>query len=61
MCSSDLSLGIAVYPEDGTTKDALLTAADSSMYTKKKAKHFGQQATALSISQVGIECIPSLT
>jgi diguanylate cyclase (GGDEF)-like protein len=55
------SLGIAVYPDDGTTRDALLTAADSSMYTKKKAKHFGQQATALSISQVGIECIPSLT
>jgi diguanylate cyclase (GGDEF)-like protein len=55
------SLGIAVYPEDGTTKDALLTAADSSMYTKKKAKHFGQPATALSISQVSIECIPSLT
>ena len=59
--NGEASLGVAVYPDDGTTRDALLTAADSSMYTKKKAKHFGQQATVLSISQVGIECIPSLT
>ncbi|MGA2653383.1 MAG: GGDEF domain-containing protein [Terracidiphilus sp.] len=34
------SLGVAVYPEDGTTRDALLTAADSSMYMAKKAKRF---------------------
>jgi diguanylate cyclase (GGDEF)-like protein len=40
------SLGIAVYPEDGTTRDALLTAADSSMYVTKKAKHACQQTTA---------------
>jgi diguanylate cyclase (GGDEF)-like protein len=59
--NGEASLGVAVYPDEGTTRDALLTAADSSMYTKKKAKHFGQQATVLSISQVGIECIPSLT
>jgi diguanylate cyclase (GGDEF)-like protein len=39
------SLGIAVYPEDGTTTDILLTAADSSMYTTKKAKRVRQQAT----------------
>jgi len=34
----DASLGVAVYPENGTTRDALLTAADSSMYAAKKAK-----------------------
>ena len=42
----EASLGVAVYPEDGTTRDALLTAADSSMYKTKKAKRVGQQATA---------------
>jgi diguanylate cyclase (GGDEF)-like protein len=40
------SLGVAVYPEDGTTRDALLTAGDSSMYMAKKAKRVGQQVTA---------------
>jgi diguanylate cyclase (GGDEF)-like protein len=33
------SLGIALYPEDGNTKDALLHAADSGMY---KAKNIGR-------------------
>lgn len=29
------SLGIAIYPEDGTTRDALLTKADTAMYGSK--------------------------
>ena len=29
------SIGIAVFPEDATTKDALLIAADSAMYVAK--------------------------
>jgi len=32
------STGVAVYPEDGTTKDALLHAADARMYAAKHAK-----------------------
>jgi diguanylate cyclase (GGDEF)-like protein len=31
------SLGIALYPEDATTKDSLLSAADNAMYTAKQA------------------------
>jgi diguanylate cyclase (GGDEF)-like protein len=31
------SVGIAMYPEDGAGRDALLTAADASMYKKKYA------------------------
>jgi len=33
------SIGIAVYPEDGATKDALLSAADAAMYAVKTARH----------------------
>jgi diguanylate cyclase (GGDEF)-like protein len=29
------SVGIAFYPEDGTTKDSLLSAADAAMYVNK--------------------------
>jgi diguanylate cyclase (GGDEF)-like protein len=32
------SVGIALYPEDGATRDALLNAADAAMYTSKNAK-----------------------
>jgi diguanylate cyclase (GGDEF)-like protein len=32
------SMGIALYPEDGATKDDLLNAADSAMYSVKHAK-----------------------
>jgi diguanylate cyclase (GGDEF)-like protein len=33
------SVGIALYPEDGATRDDLLNAADAAMYTAKNAKH----------------------
>jgi GGDEF domain-containing protein len=32
------SFGIACYPEDGSTKDALLTSADAAMYVFKRSK-----------------------
>jgi GGDEF domain-containing protein len=31
------SIGIALYPEDGTTKDSLLSMADSAMYVIKQS------------------------
>jgi len=49
------SVGIALYPEDGTTKDALLNAADAAMYVNKQtrrdssggpANHRGPELTA---------------
>lgn len=32
------SIGIAMYPDDGTTKDSLLSAADASMYVAKQTR-----------------------
>ncbi|MGD0522037.1 MAG: GGDEF domain-containing protein [Terracidiphilus sp.] len=37
------SVGIALYPQDGATKDSLLNAADATMYAAKNTKrHIGQ-------------------
>ena len=33
------SIGIALYPEDATTADSLLSAADGAMYAEKNARH----------------------
>jgi diguanylate cyclase (GGDEF)-like protein len=38
------SLGIALYPEDGATKDSLLSAADAAMYVAKHIKRQGGTA-----------------
>ena len=35
------SIGLALSPEDGTTKDALLNAADAAMYVEKRMKQGG--------------------
>jgi len=35
------SIGIALYPEDGATRDSLLTAADAAMYAVKNRKRKG--------------------
>jgi diguanylate cyclase (GGDEF)-like protein len=32
------SVGVAIYPEDGSTKDSLLSKADAAMYVRKHAK-----------------------
>jgi diguanylate cyclase (GGDEF)-like protein len=39
------SIGIALYPEDGSTKDSLLSAADAAMYVTKHIKQ-GEGETA---------------
>jgi diguanylate cyclase (GGDEF)-like protein len=39
------SLGLAIFPEDGSTKDSLLTASDAAMYV---SKHTKQQLTGIS-------------
>jgi GGDEF domain-containing protein len=31
-------VGLALYPEDGATKDSLLSAADAAMYVEKNIK-----------------------
>jgi diguanylate cyclase (GGDEF)-like protein len=40
------SIGYALYPEDGATKDALLNAADASMYAIKNSRHQAEKTTA---------------
>jgi diguanylate cyclase (GGDEF)-like protein len=40
------SVGFALYPEDGATKDSLLSAADAAMYVSKNAK---RQIGAISV------------
>ena len=40
------SIGVAVYPEDGATKDALLNAADNSMYAVKNSKRHAEENPA---------------
>jgi diguanylate cyclase (GGDEF)-like protein len=40
------SIGVALYPEDGVTRDDLLNAADAAMYAVKKAKHQKEKSAA---------------
>jgi diguanylate cyclase (GGDEF)-like protein len=40
------SLGVALYPEDGASREALMKLADSNMYAKKKAKRVDQHGAA---------------
>ena len=40
------SIGFALYPEDGNTKDSLLSFADAAMYTIKKRKHRAELSAA---------------
>jgi diguanylate cyclase (GGDEF)-like protein len=40
------SIGLALYPDDGATKDALLNAADASMYAIKNSRHQAEKTPA---------------
>ena len=40
------SIGFALYPEDGNTKDSLLSVADAAMYAIKKRKHQAELSAA---------------
>ena len=45
------SVGVAVYPEDGATKDSLLRAADAAMYAAKNGKRQVAEAEVLEAPQ----------
>ena len=49
------SIGIALYPEDATTRDGLLTAADAAMYVEK---HIRKSGTKLRAGQTDTERTP---
>jgi GGDEF domain-containing protein len=36
-------LGIAIYPEDGVSKDTLFKTADAAMYSSKNASRRGER------------------
>jgi GGDEF domain-containing protein len=38
MIHGEASIGVALFPEDGVTKDNLLSAGDAAMYAVKRAK-----------------------
>ena len=46
------SIGIAIYPADGVTDDALLSVADAEMYGKKRQKHRGSGMPAFGITRM---------
>jgi diguanylate cyclase (GGDEF)-like protein len=41
-----VSMGFALFPEDGSHKDSLLSAADAAMYVDKKIKKEARQNVA---------------
>jgi diguanylate cyclase len=41
LCAIGLSMGISVFPANGSTADALLTAADTAMYRVKNSRRNG--------------------
>jgi diguanylate cyclase (GGDEF)-like protein len=50
-CSA--SVGVAIYPEDGTTRDTLLSAADAAMYAAKNGKNQASAKGAAVQSKTG--------
>jgi len=51
-----VSVGIALYPEDGTTRESLLSAADAAMYVVKQTrKQVGKPSSGSRNSVVAVE------
>ena len=50
------SVGIAIYPEDATTKDGLLSCADAAMYVAKYTK---RQSPPVSSTSAGSDPVPT--
>ena len=46
------SIGVALYPVNGATKDALLNAADTSMYEVKRSKRQVEDSQAQNLSRI---------
>jgi diguanylate cyclase (GGDEF)-like protein len=44
MILGEASIGVALFPEDGSTKDNLLSAADANMYSVKNAKRSAKKS-----------------
>ncbi len=54
--SGSASMGIALYPEDGKTRDSLLGAADAAMYVAKHTKRsFREEPTQTASSELNTE------
>jgi diguanylate cyclase (GGDEF)-like protein len=46
LLNGEASIGFALYPEDGVTKDSLLSAADAAMYEAKHSKRLSEENPA---------------
>jgi diguanylate cyclase (GGDEF)-like protein len=46
LLNGEASIGFALYPEDGVTKDSLLSAADAAMYETKHSKRQAEENPA---------------
>jgi predicted signal transduction protein with EAL and GGDEF domain len=47
-----VSIGIAMYPQDGVTRDALFNAADAAMYRSKHARRGAAQTRSQAIDDL---------
>jgi diguanylate cyclase len=48
-----VSIGVSMFPEDGTTRATLLENADFKMYAAKRAKRIGPASASPAMDEVG--------